>query len=381
MSDEITLYTEKPTISWKQPKASNSATSTWANYWGSNSFNYYEKQAYDVDTSTMYYDAETDKNKWSWDSGSRIGTDITNSSLSGAATGASIGLAFGGIGALIGGAIGAIGGFFDALFGSGQSERTQEQKEYDSYLEQITTAKENLTTQYNREMEDLERQRDITVQQLNTENTRLQMKTDSTVESRNSQLELTEKQIYAQSLEYNETLRNANRELIKETSKQTAKLGSSGFRNTGTATARIEETQREGEREITNQKYQMDMSLYSSNYSMGQNYINSTYNAYSYQENIVDNITNFNNWLTELEAEIRRTKEDYDSAMEDYNQSLKELRESKDYDAALSIFENLTNGLKTFGSSLSSSIAKGNNIFNSNSNKNKDYYDIVIENA
>ena len=351
-------------------------TTTWTNYWGSEKSSDWDTKTNSFELEEESYDRTSDSQKWAWDANSTANSDTMKSELSGAAKGATIGLAFGGIGAAIGAAVGWLAGLFSGLFG-GAKKRAQQQQQYNSYLDQILSEKENLTTEYNRKIQDLQTAREQQLRDLNTTNTRLQDKTNRTIENREAQLELNAKQIEAQSIQNAETLKNANRELIKETSSQTAQLGSSGFRNTGTTTKRIEETQREGEEAIKSQKYQMDVSLYSSNYQMGQNYTDSTYTAYSYQDTIADNITSYSDWLSNLETEAKRLKEDYDRAMEDYDKALQALRESKDFDTASDTLSSILSGLTNFGKGLSGVISQGGSLFSSTADAS-DYYNIEI---
>lgn len=320
-------------------------TSTWTNYWNSEDYNEWKSKADKSwgDTALATYTDTEDRKNYGWEARS---SKSTGSILGGAAAGAVAGSALGGIGAVVGG---LLGGLFGWLFGGSSSSISKAQ--YNSYLDEIVYGKENLTTEYNRQLEDLKTERDRKLEQYNTLNSRYQAATNRTVEARDSQEELQATQIYAKSKENTQEIREAQKSLQKQTASKVSSLATSGLRNTGSASESIAYSYKEGTEKIENAKYQMDVDLFTSNSQMASNYASSTYTAYGYQDSIKDNVTEYSNWLEDLETALARLKEDYESQMEQYNSALERLKETQDSDDFESFLSGLTTGFsnKTLG--------------------------------
>lgn len=314
-------------------------TSTWTNYWNAEDYNEWKQKGEEAwgDTTFSDYKGEDDREVYGWDA---IGHNASQNAIAGgvmggAATGAAIGSALG----VVGGVLGAIfGGLFGWLFGASKG---MSESEYNSYLDEIIYGKENATKEYNRQLEDLQTERDRRLEEYNTLNNRYQMATDRTIEARDTQEELQATQIYAKSQQNTQEIREYQKSLQKQTASARAELATSGLRNTGSASESIAYSYKEGTEKIESIKYQMDVDLFASNSQMANNYASGTYTAYGYQDNIKDNVTDYSNWLSDLETALARLKEDYESEMEKYNKALERLKEKE----SSSSFSDFLNGL------------------------------------
>ena len=286
-------------------------TSTWTNYWNSDDYNEWKGKANESwgDTTFATYTDTEDRQNYGWQASS---SRAAGSTLGGIAAGAIVGSVLGVVGGILGGLFGGLIGLFSGS-SSGMSKT-----EYNSYLDEIIYGKENLTTEYNRNLEDLKTERDRKLEEYNTLNSRYQMATDRTIETRDAEQELQATQIYAKSQANTQEIREAQKNLEKTTSAKVANLATSGLRNTGSASESIAYSYEEGTEKIENAKYQMDVDLFVSNSQMASNYASSTYTAYGYQDKIKDNVTDYSNWLEKLETALSRLKEDYEGQMEQY---------------------------------------------------------------
>ncbi len=284
----------------------------------------------------MTYDAEADRKNYGWDA-SNQSSRIAGSTLGGMGVGALIGSAFGVVGGILGGLFGGLFGFLGGSSGMSESE-------YNSYLNEIVYGKENLTKEYNRNIEDLQTERDRKLEEYNTLNSRYQSATNRTIEARDTQEQLQATQIYAKSQQNTQEIREAQKSLQKQTASKRAELATNGLRNTGSASESIAYSYEEGTEKIENTKYQMDVDLFVSNSQMANNYASSTYTAYGYQDNIVDNNTAYDTWLNDLETALERLKTDYKDQMDKYNEALEELMKKQDSNSFESFMSGLLSG-------------------------------------
>ena len=211
---------------------------------------------------------------------------------------------------------------------SGYAKDKKQRAEYRSNLTKITNAKQDLTDNYNKNIDELNLNMQQSLENMNIANTRLQQATNSTIENRDISVKNSGNALATQS-EMNATelqeMRIQNQQTVNA---EMQNLATSGFKATASALNRVNEATRKGNVAYAQKQASTQLSQMGSLQDMRNAYIKGTNTAQGYQQSIEDNTRNWSQTVDKANLSTKWADVNYSKEMDRYTGDLNNLQQS-----------------------------------------------------